>query len=378
MALLSGWTLALLVCVTAAALTVAIVVVPSRRRLWVRRVLSAVALVVCFALVAVSGFVALNRELKWFRTWGEIFAAGTGQPGAASTSGQPTGGQRGLTWKVKPTALQANPATSPEIGAQLTGTAEGQFVEFRLSGASGVTSRVIVWLPPGYQSSTDTFYPVVLAFGGYPTDIATFKGLLDARVLAEANQGRVRPPIIVMPDAMPTGHDSECADGLPELGGKPFETWLTADLTSWIRNTLRTIDEPRGWATMGFSAGGWCASSLAVRHPHRFGLAANIAGYFSLVWSPGQRFRPVGDTEYDILRTLRDKAPDIGVYYEGAEGDRESIESFRAAEPSFRSPTRLTRVVHTGGGHNPALWNPGFSHAFAWLGASSPYFAPVR
>jgi len=134
-----------------------------------------------------------------------------------------------------------------------------------------------VWLPPAYFRSPRPSLPVVLMMAGVPGDPSNLlrggHAVQAADAFAAAHEGMA--PILVFPDhngGMWT--DSECVDG-PRGHA---ETYLTVDLPAYVSHTFGTAPKGASWAIMGYSEGGTCALTLALRHPELFASFVDIAG----------------------------------------------------------------------------------------------------
>ncbi len=121
-----------------------------------------------------------------------------------------------------------------------------------------------VWLPPAYFRSPRPTLPVVLMMAGVPGDPSNLlrggHAVQAADTFAAAHDGTA--PILVFPDhngGMWT--DSECVDG-PRGHA---ETYLTVDIPAYVSHTFGTATGGASWAIMGYSEGGTCALTLALR-----------------------------------------------------------------------------------------------------------------
>jgi hypothetical protein len=115
-------------------------------------------------------------------------------------------------------------------------------------------------------------------FNGYPGDPSQWidsmglHGIVDKAVASHLRA----PAIIVSPTIeFPPGVDTECVDG---TGTYPrVETWVSRDIPDWVLHTFRAEPDRDTWATIGLSAGGWCAALATMRHPRQY-VAAIVLG----------------------------------------------------------------------------------------------------
>ena len=156
------------------------------------------------------------------------------------------------------------------------------------------------------------------------------------------------------------------------------ETYISQDLVAWIKDNLRTINSPEAWATTGYSAGGWCASMLAVRHPDIFGAAMNQSGYFAPVYSDNQQWNDPQDPRYLLAERVKQDKPDIHIFFYASEDDPLSMEGYRTFAHAVSEPTSLTVNTIPIGGHRAVEWQQGIRLGLQNLGKTLPYFAPVQ
>lgn len=133
----------------------------------------------------------------------------------------------------------------------------------------------LVWLPPAYKAREN--WPVMMLMAGVPgdpTDMVRGGGAVRlADQYAAAHRGRA--PIMVFPDH--NGgffKDTECVDG-PR---GESETYLTTDVPAYLESHFHATADGKRWAILGYSEGGTCAVTLALRHPETFGEFVDLAG----------------------------------------------------------------------------------------------------
>jgi S-formylglutathione hydrolase FrmB len=122
---------------------------------------------------------------------------------------------------------------------------------------------------------------------------------------------------------------------------------------------------------MGYSTGGYCAVSLALRHPERFAAAVSLDGYFepALDATTGDLFKKDAALQrsYTPLQTIHDKR-DLPLRYYLMVGDAEqrSKQAARSFAGVVRAPDSAT-IVDVPGGHNWNTWNSALPGALSWL-----------
>lgn len=370
--------LTLILVLLALVVIVAVGVLPRRRKPGFLKYLEqtiALVLVSVLALLAVG--LKLNADNIWYASWADLLGgnAVVATPGKTYGAPQDSVKKPAAATHAVFSSVQRNPLSNPQIGARLDpNNHNGQWVSFDFTGSTtGITQKLLVWLPPSYLSHPDQAYPVITAFTGYPGDPATYtqSAHYDGLVMDQVNAKKIREPIVVIPDAYPSGKDTECVDG---SGGK-YESWLSVDVVHWIKTNLRTVENPQGWATTGFSAGGWCATMLSVRHPQLWPRSINIAGYFTPEYTPGQQWNSNSDPRYDLPSIVSTHKPHVAIwFYTGGQdgGPKRSVTNFHRA---VHAPTSLKVTITRTGGHRVDVWTPGMTQSLDWLGATSPYFA---
>ncbi len=363
----------------AAAVVIAVVVLPRRWGPgWRKHVEQTVVLVLVTVLAVTTLFLELNADNVWYGSWSDLMGGNATAPAASTRVGapDPTVDRPVSLTGLEFSALQHDPRSDPDFGPQLDSDArDGQWVSFPFTGpTTGITQNVTVWLPPSYLSHPDQAYPVITAFTGYPGSPDTYIRTVryDQIIRDQVSRGKMREAIVVIPDMFPGDLDTECVDG---AHGK-YESWVAVDLVDWIGTNLRVASDPQAWATTGYSAGGWCATMFAVRHPQRWPRAINLAGYFAPEYSPGQEWIDPADHRYDLGATVAEQRPAVNIwFFTGGQDDdpRKAVAGFRRY---ISAPTSLTITVSSSGGHRADVWTPAMGDSLAWLGATSGYFAP--
>jgi enterochelin esterase-like enzyme len=301
-----------------------------------RRVLvRSAAVLFCLTTTAATGLIWANRQVDTYTTWSSLF----GSPPVTAVPGR----------------------TTPADGA-----GSGRVIAFTVAGqASGMTMPVYAYLPPGYAGQRGTRFPVIEALHGYPgSPLQWFKRLDAATVLdQEIDAGRMAPTVVLFPWQTPDPKlDTECAD---LVGRAQAETFLTVDVPAAARARLHVRTDVAGWGLIGYSAGGYCAGDLALRHPGEYTAAASLSGYAS----PGIR---IGDgtenTLYnDLWRLGHLPVPAVALYLACARTDTAAYQNTRALARAARSPLSVTTSYVNGGGHNNQTWRAMEAPAFDWL-----------
>jgi enterochelin esterase-like enzyme len=250
------------------------------------------------------------------------------------------------------------PATSATGSRMLTLEVAGH--------ASHLTLTMYAYLPAAYRTG-HTRFPVVEALHGYPGSPRTWLNRLDVQSAldTEIAAGRMAPTVVLFPFQTPRKLlDTECTD---LRNGPPAETFLTTDVPAYARAHFRIRTDRAGWGLTGYSAGGFCAVNLLLRHPAEYAAAASLSGYAS----PGIR---IGDGSENTLNNpgwrLRHLArPDVALWLGWAADDKATRRDSTTMASLARPPMTVTTAVVAHGGHSDAVWQQMEAPSFDWLSA---------
>ncbi|NJP51771.1 esterase family protein [Streptomyces sp. SBST2-5] len=333
------------------------------------RALARVSMLLFAQLTAVAlVFTLVNNANQLYDDWGDLLGTAGHVEHAADLGADGTGG---IALERLPRVRQTfEPARGP--GMRAAGGVRVTRFEGRVSGVRG---EVYVWLPPQYDDPAwrGHRFPVVELLPGYPGSAKAWFGTLDAheQLLPLMRSGRIAPFVLVAPrTTLVPGADTGCAN-LP--GKVNADSWLSVDVPRMVTDNFRVQRAPRGWAVAGYSAGGHCATKLAVAHPDRYGAAVSLSGYND---PAAERTSLTGRdpalrTAHNPLTLLREAVapPRISLYLSGQRGDgyEDALALGRAAEPP--TSVQVVRLPRSAGGHTMALWRPQVVPAFRWLTA---------
>lgn len=347
------------------------------------------------ALVVLAAAGTLNQQNGWYGSWTDLGNDFLGNPPVVA-SVKTQGHFQFLQQYNARAALFADQRTEHLYGDEravfakslhlsLKSAPRGHYVSVVVPGLNKVAGRsagqVLIWLPPTYtqESASKTTYPVIEAFVGVPGKPHDYENRIGLqRIISEAHRaaGLVQP-IVVIPDYEPSGLDTECVNA-PSLD---METWVAKTVPTWVLHHLRAQTGKASWATMGFSAGGYCAGVVAVLHPAQFGALMIFGGYnspeFWVNWMPFGK-RSAWPERYSLLEDLRLHPPAIDVWIEQSTADIYSISDAQSFIHAVRAPTSITTVQLKGAGHRISVWQHVMPNALEWLATSDPAFhAPL-
>jgi S-formylglutathione hydrolase FrmB len=202
------------------------------------------------------------------------------------------------------------------------------------SPALGIEKNFNIYLPKGYDESTES-YPAVYLFRGHENEW-TQHGIQD-RVNSLYNADKIGKMILVMPGLT---YESNPMVGFPVnminrgilgsslsgLGTGQFEDYFIDDLIPYVDNSYRTKANREFRGTDGFSGGAYSAIMIALRHPDLFSTAGCYDGPFGwsdfddpgipghlddYVWMNGSNFDPYFGNPRDMDYMRSYNPPDM-------------------------------------------------------------------
>ncbi|MEV8504961.1 alpha/beta hydrolase-fold protein [Actinoplanes sp. NPDC051475] len=245
--------------------------------------------------------------------------------------------------------------------------AGSQLLTFTVAGpASGLTMTMYAYLPAAYRTGKQRF-PVMEALHGYPGSPRTWlkKLKVQSRLDTEIAAGRMAPTVVLFPSQTPRRLlDTECTN---LRQGPQTETFLTVDVPAYAKTHLRIRTDRRGWGLIGYSAGGYCASSLALRHPTEYSAAASMSG----LAGPGII---VGDGTEDTMHNVAWRLqhlprPAMALWVGWANDEQRTRRDSMLIARVARPPVSVTTAAVERGGHSHAVWRQMEGPAFDWLSA---------
>ncbi len=233
-----------------------------------------------------------------------------------------------------------------------------------------------IYVPPAWFRSPRPALPILVLLPGEPGSPAdwTTDGDADSTADAYAASHDGLAPIIVMPD--PNGfltEDTECVDS--KFGNA--ETYLTVDVPAYMRSRFGAATGPRSMAVAGLSAGGTCATMLALRHPDEFQTFASFSGfgqptYLNFGVSTSVKILFGGSQENYAAHDPRalvakNRYPDLAGWFEVGDQDTEPKREEAFLAPEARAAGIDTCVLVIPGGHDYGVWTQAFKDALPWL-----------
>lgn len=225
-----------------------------------RRVLAIVAIPLC-VLAAAAG---INADFGEYPTLGNALGITGFRPISLPTT-SPT---------VTPPGADIPVSTVAPRGV-LTGSVGTVIIPATVSGFAA--RPAVVYIPAIAQTAHPPILPVVVMLSGQPgspSDIFT-SGRLASILDAYAVKHKGAAPIVVVPDQLGGPYKNPmCVDSA--LGNSA--TYITVDVTRWIRSHFAVPAGSTGWTIAGFSQGGTCSIQLGAAHPNLYSTILDISG----------------------------------------------------------------------------------------------------
>lgn len=227
-----------------------------------------------------------------------------------------------------------------------------------------------VYLPPAALTKNPPRLPVMIVMAGQPGTPDRFfsAGELGQKLDDYAAKHYGLAPIAVSPDQNGTiTHNSLCSD-TPVFGNA--ETYLTKDVTNWIKTTLPVEKTPDKWLIGGYSQGGTCATQLGPAYPNLYGHIYSAGGEIEPTdgshKSTVKRFFGGDEKEFDKhvpISIIRSHAPSTQTWFSAAgQLDTKSQKNQKAISmEAMKAGMSVTTVVVKGTAHDWHTVNAGMT-----------------
>jgi S-formylglutathione hydrolase FrmB len=339
------------------------------------------AAVLAFVPAGLSGVAAVNMYYGYYRTWSAVAADLSGDTGSypalPSLGGAPAAPNGAVLGRT--VSLQA-------------AAARGLTVRLQVPGARSRISRpALIYLPAQYFQPVYAAYrfPVIELMHGFPGQPQDWITVLQvtAALAGLTAAGRADPAVLVMPQVSgPRRWSEQC---LNQAGGPQDATYLARDLPAYVAARLRVLPPGPGWGIAGYSAGGFCAASLALGYPHSYGAAGVMSGYFTPEASiiAGRLVDPFGgsarlrqcNTPLRVAGRWDPRVP-MPRFWLSAGNDRQDYHALLAFRQVARRHLPGVPVYLSGGGHTATAWRAALPPMLEWMTpllASAPRPGPA-
>jgi len=308
------------------------------------------------ALLVLS--VAVNDSFGFYASWNDLL----GNQQRLLPAGVPAGA-RDAAYRAQ---LNAGSAAG-----------RGTVVPFVIPGStSGVRPQpAFAYLPPQYgdPAYAHRSFPVVELLDGYPGSPQSWLQSLHIRQTldGEIAAGRTVPMIAILPtQTVAPPRDTECVN---VAHGAQVETYLTTDVRRAVLRDFRASAEPRAWAVMGYSTGGFCATNILLHDGTMFGSGVSLAGYFTAIQDASTGNLYGGSTARRLFDSptwygQHRRTSDDRLLIVGSREDPGAIAQVHAFLAHLRPSLRVSTLLLQHGGHNPAVWRAEEPACLDWLG----------
>lgn len=218
----------------------------------------------------------------------------------------------------------------------------------------GGRRRVLILLPPGYDS-THNHYPVVELLHGYPgrPDDMFSLGQLQSTALDPG----IAPFIAVIPDGNGPHHADSWFANIPS---QRMGTAATNDLRPWVAKNFRITSS---WSYAGLSSGGFAAAYLPLVDTRPVHAVCGLSGYYTAYSVPFPHGTSQAARNVDSPIAHLDRAPHRVFLAYGRGDTRTAGEAARYAA-ALRKAGRQVTVVGYAGDHSWSVWRPAFRACF--------------
>lgn len=243
---------------------------------------------------------------------------------------------------------------------QITGTVEYH----RNMAFPGILNRdVIVWLPPGYEKTTNNYAVIYMHDGQNIIDPSTSYAGIDWQVDETADSlirnNKIEPIIIVGI----YNSEERTPDYSDTVTGRAYQKFIIEKLKPLIDTTYRTNNGAQNTAIFGSSMGGLASFLLAWNHPEVFGKA----GCFS------PAFIAPFDSAVSMVNSAKHKKQ-ILIYIDNGTVELEArlqpgcdamLKALR--NKGYRDGDDLMWFLDEGAEHNEAAWGKRFWRSLVFL-----------
>ncbi|MDR6985695.1 enterochelin esterase-like enzyme [Paenarthrobacter nitroguajacolicus] len=321
-----------------------------------RKVVASIAIPV-FVLVAALG---INTEFGLNKTLGSALGISTESAIQLNKPNPDASIPAGPLWQNwKPPA--AMPAKG-QVGTQVIPAT-----------ASGFNARPAgIYLPPAALTDNPPRLPLFVLMMGQP-------GLPDPQYVSAALDGFAAKnnglaPIAIVADQIgPDENDTLCLD-TAKYGN--VEKYINEDVVNWAKANLNILPDREHWTIAGYSNGGQCAISFAVKYPTMWGNVVDISGEeFPGAEDPAGNLAEIfggNQADYDAQKPINimkgKQFPDTTAVFTVGSDDVVYVAAAKAVSAAARAAgMTVTYYEVPNGGHVGLALNAGLTKGFEVL-----------
>jgi len=236
--------------------------------------------------------------------------------------------------------------------------------------------QAYVYLPPIWFHNPEPQLPVIELIAGVPGEPSdwTRAGYADTTSTAFAAEHDGMAPLLVIPDNDgDKTQDSECANS---VFGRA-ETYLVHDIPNYMQSEFNAAIGKHSLAVAGLSAGGTCATMLALRNPKTFSTFATYSGYASPTYQNDDEQQTIvqlyggsrADYEAHNPVNLLTHFTYAGVagYFTAGQQDPQPLANAKQLAGLAKKAGLQVCVYTPDGGHSFQFWAAAFKTSLPWL-----------
>ncbi len=269
---------------------------------------------------------------------------------------------------------------SPDIGLHFVPTLykghepmHGIIVQDAVSSRAlgGQKRPFLVYLPPSYNTFAGRakHYPTLYLLHGSPGGERDWlsAGKADQAATTLITLGKIPELILVLPDG--NGRPdapSEWGNSFDHL--QNIETFIAADLVTYVDHKYRTTVRAAYRGIGGLSMGGFGAANIAVHHPDLFGFVLSLGGYYHAegsIW--GKQSATLRANSPAEVLPFRKQSWKIRFYLGAATKDQ----PYYAYTKQFAQELAMLHIPYAfdlqNGYHAWTIWQVQIYHALLWL-----------
>jgi enterochelin esterase-like enzyme len=332
--------------------SVVIIVTGWTRAHWLLRIFSVIALV----FTVIAAFTVINQSYDYYPTLDRLLGKD-----AANFTNLPA--LKAIRSEVRRTGKL------PTNGETLAINIPGTISKFQAQPA-------YVYLPPVWFKNPEPQLPLIELIAGVPGQPSdwTRAGYADTTSTAFAERHHGMAPILVIPDNNgDKTSDSECANSV--FGNA--ETYLTQDVPNFMQANFNAAVGKHSMAVAGLSAGGTCATMLALRNPKTFSTFASYSGYASPTYENDDEQQTIVDLyggsrqNYEAhnpvhLLTTNKYAGSAGWFTAGQQDPQPLAAATQLADLAGKTGMQVC-LTTPDGDHSFIFWAAAFKLSLPWL-----------
>jgi len=229
-----------------------------------------------------------------------------------------------------------------------------------------------IYLPPAALTANPPRLPLFVLMMGQPglPDPQYVSAALDE--FAAKNNG-LAPIAIVADQIGPDQDDTLCLD-TPKYGN--VEKYINQDVVNWAKDNLSILPDRDHWTIAGYSNGGQCAISFAVKYPGMWGNVVDISGEeFPGAEDPTENLAGIfggNQAAYDAQKPINimkgKQFPDTTAVFTAGSDDPTYVAAAKAVSAAAQaSGMKVTYYEVPNGGHVGLALNAGLEKGFEVL-----------